>query len=130
MRQWVVGLCCLFCLSLLWAHSNYYFESAAQQAQFQGLLHELRCPVCQNQDLADSNAEVAADLRQEVYERVVAHQSDQEIMRYLTERYGDFILFKPPMTLLTSILWFGPLVLFILGIGLFIIFGIRRASYE
>ncbi|MCX7090879.1 MAG: cytochrome c-type biogenesis protein CcmH [Legionellales bacterium] len=121
----------LFCLcTLVWASARYPFEHPAQQAQFQALLHDLRCPVCQNQDLADSNAALAADLRDEVYHLVLAHYSDQEIIGHLTQRYGNFIVFKPPVTILTSVLWFGPVLLLLIGLGVFAMVGIRRVQHD
>lgn len=101
------------------AESLYPFAHPRQEAQFNHLLRELRCLVCQNQDLSDSNAGLAKDLRQQVYEQVVGGKSDQEIIDYLTARYGDFILFKPPVKALTSVLWLGPLIFLLMG---FIIF--------
>ena len=119
----------LFC-AVVWATALYPFEQPAQQAQFQALLHDLRCPVCQNQDLADSNAELAADLRAEVYRLVLAHQSDQEIIQNLTARYGDFIVFQPPVKILTSVLWLGPVFLLLIGLGMFAMTCIRRVQHD
>ena len=118
------------CSSLGWATARYPFEQPAQQAQFQALLHDLRCPVCQNQDLADSNAALAADLRDEVYRMVLAHQSDQDIIQHLTSLYGDFIAFDPPLKRLTAVLWLGPLGLLMIGLGIFVRLGKRRVSYD
>lgn len=107
------------------ASQLYPFTQAKQETQFHYLLKELRCLVCQNQDLADSNAALAKDLKTEVYELVKDGHSDQEIIHYLTERYGDFILFKPPVRQVTALLWFGPALFVLLGL---IVFwrGIRR----
>lgn len=114
-----------------WASSpRYLFSNPRQQAQFQSLLHDLRCPVCQNQDLADSNAGVAVDLRQELYRRIIMNQSDKEIIDYLTVRYGDFILFKPPVRMTTAVLWFGPLLLLGLGLLFFGLTCIRRPQHD
>ncbi|MDR3442510.1 MAG: cytochrome c-type biogenesis protein CcmH [Legionella sp.] len=115
------------CLSLfvflsttpLWASSFYPLDSARQEAQFNHLLKDLRCLVCQNQDLADSNADLAKDLRAQVYRLVKEGKSDSEISDYMTSRYGDFILFKPPVKAVTYLLWFGPALFLVLG---FIIF--------
>ncbi len=130
-RPLYVALLLCWMVTSSWAtDARYPFESLKQQAQFQSLLHDLRCPVCQNQDLADSNAGVASDLRQEVYRRVVAHQSDYEIIHYLTARYGDYILMTPPLEITTVILWFGPLVLLGIGLLFFVKKCIRRRRYE
>ncbi|QBR85326.1 cytochrome c-type biogenesis protein CcmH [Legionella israelensis] len=97
----------------------YPLDSAQKEAQFHHLLKDLRCLVCQNQDLADSNADLAKDLRQQVYEMVKKGKTDSEITGYLTERYGDFILFKPPVKPVTAILWFGPLIFLLSGFLIF-----------
>lgn len=122
----IFGISLLFLSALTWASAQYPFTHPAQQAQFQALLHDLRCPVCQNQDLADSNAALAGDLRDEVYHLVLTQHSDQEIIDFLTQRYGHFIVFNPPMTMLTAVLWYGPLCLLCIGLGLFALCGIRR----
>ena len=97
----------------------YPLETSKKDAQFSHLLRELRCLVYQNQDLADSNASLAKDLRNEVYQLVKAGKSDSEIIQYLTTRYGDFILFKPPVKGVTVLLWFGPALFLILGLLVF-----------
>ena len=93
----------------------YPLDTPKQTAQFQHLLRELRCLVCQNQDLADSNAPLAKDLRDEVYRFVQSGKSDTEIVHYLTQRYGDFILFKPPVKSVTCILWGAPFLFLSIG---------------
>lgn len=107
-----------FFVQIVFANSMYPLPNARQEAQFDHLLKELRCLVCQNQDLADSNAALAKDLRQQVYTMVKDEKSDTEIINYLSARYGDFILFNPPVKSITLLLWYGPL--FFLMIGLFI----------
>ena len=101
------------------ANSLYPLDTPKQDAQFSHLLRELRCLVCQNQDLADSNASLANDLRNEVYELVKKGNSDDEIVHYLTARYGDFILFKPPVKAVTALLWYGPVLFLLLGLFIF-----------
>ena len=86
---------------------------------------QLRCLVCQNQSIAESNAELAVDLRNQVIEQVKAGKTNQEIVDYMVDRYGDFVLYKPPFKLSTAILWLGPLCLFLIGIGAFYI-NLRR----
>ena len=81
------------------------------------LSEELRCLVCQNQTIADSNAELAVDLRNQVREQMRQGRSDDAIRSYMVERYGDFILYRPPVKASTALLWFGPLVLVVGGIG-------------
>jgi cytochrome c-type biogenesis protein CcmH len=114
----VLSLILLFSPSL-WASPIYSFESPKQESQFNHLLHELRCLVCHNQDLADSNAELAKDLKQRVYELVLDGKSDSEISNFLAMRYGDFILFKPPVKETTYLLWLGPFIFLILGLFIF-----------
>ena len=80
------------------------------------LSHELRCLVCQNETLADSRADLAEDLRREIREQIRAGKSDQEIIAFLTQRYGDCILYRPPVKPKTYLLWFGPFVLLLAGL--------------
>jgi cytochrome c-type biogenesis protein CcmH len=85
--------------------------------------------VCQNQNLADSNAELAQDLRRQTYEMVQAGKSNEEIVAYMVQRYGDFVLYRPPLRPTTMLLWIGPFI--ILGIGVLILLAfIRRRSRE
>ncbi len=119
MLKYLIGLSLFFNIHVSSANTFYPLNTVKQDAQFNHLLRDLRCLVCQNQDLADSNASLAKDLRQEVYELVKQGQSDDEIIRYLTSRYGDFILFKPPVKALTALLWFGPLFFLFLGLLIF-----------
>lgn len=85
--------------------------SAEQEARYQHQIDELRCLVCQNQTIAESNAPLAADLRDEVRAQIAAGKGDREIRVYLTDRYGDFVLYRPPLKWRTAVLWFGPLLL-------------------
>lgn len=87
------------------------FENAAEQERYQNLLEELRCLVCQNQSLADSHADLAQDLRNEVYRMMKQGLDDEEINRFLVDRYGDFVLYRPPLGPTTLLLWLGPFVL-------------------
>lgn len=97
---------------------TYSFNSSADSARFQALTQTIRCVVCQNQNIADSNAPLANDLREKVYRMVLAQQSDAEIQTYLVKRYGEFILLKPRFSSLTIILWLFPL----LGLASILIF--------
>jgi len=94
---------------------HYPFPTENQRQQFQSLITELRCLVCQNENLADSNADLAKDLRQQIYLMVLAKNTDAEIKNYLVSRYGHFILFRPPYAANTYILWIAPFVLLITG---------------
>ncbi len=97
---------------------SFKFADDAAEQHFKDLISELRCLVCQNQSLADSDAELAHDLRAEVYEMVQDGKSDAEIIEFLVNRYGDFVLYKPPVKPSTYLLWFGPFALMILAGGL------------
>lgn len=85
--------------------------SNEQTSRYQNLINELRCLVCQNQNIADSNAPLANDLREQVQAQILAGRSDSEITRYLTDRYGDFVLYRPPFKASTALLWLAPLLL-------------------
>lgn len=89
-----------------------------QQARYQALINELRCLVCQNQSIAESNAPLANDLREQVRAQLLAGRSDAEIRAWLTDRYGDFVLYRPPFKASTLLLWLGPLLLVLAGLGL------------
>jgi len=84
---------------------------AGQQERYRRLVHELRCLVCQNQTIADSNAPLAQDLRSQVERQIAEGRSDDEIRHYMTARYGDFVLYKPPVQRNTVFLWAGPFLL-------------------
>jgi len=91
------------------------FDSKAEEQHFKDLIEELRCLVCQNQSLLDSDAELAHDLRAEVYDMIQAGKSDEEIVTFLVERYGDFVLYNPPVKPSTWLIWFGPFVLLLIA---------------
>lgn len=110
---------CLMLPFLGFAEEKYPFSSKPQQAQFEHLIHELRCMVCRHQNLAESDAPLALDMKQVIYQKVKAGQTDSEIQQFLTERYGDVVLFKPPFKAMTWFLWFAPLLFILLGVGVF-----------
>ncbi|MDX1594169.1 MAG: cytochrome c-type biogenesis protein [Gammaproteobacteria bacterium] len=99
------------------AIETFSFDSPEEEARFKELSGQLRCLVCQNQSIGDSNAELAQDLRREVYEMIKAGRTNEEIITFLVDRYGDFVLYKPPMTATTALLWAGPFLL--IAVGLF-----------
>ena len=100
------------------------FKDRAEEQRFQNLARQLRCLVCQNESLADSSAELAKDLREEVFEQMRQGKNDDEIKHYLTARYSDFVLYNPPLNRSTILLWFGPLLILMIGAG--IVFRIVR----
>jgi cytochrome c-type biogenesis protein CcmH len=102
-------------------------DDPALQQRYERLTHELRCLVCQNETIADSNATLAADLRREVRQMMEAGKSDVEIRTFLTERYGDFVLYRPPVTPRTWLLWAAPALLLLAGALVAIVVIRRRA---
>ncbi|MEG2803523.1 cytochrome c-type biogenesis protein [Stenotrophomonas sp.] len=105
------------------------FRSPAEEARFHALAAELRCVQCQNQSLADSNAQIAHDLRREVLTLMQQGRDDTQIKQFLVERYGDFVLYRPAMDARNSVLWFGPVVLLVLGAGV-LAWVVRRRSRQ
>lgn len=96
-----------------------HFDKPEQEALYNSLMFELRCLVCQNENLAASNAELAKDLRDEVYKMIITKDwNETQVKSYLVARYGDFVLYKPPMKSSTFLLWFGPLLMLLLGFGI------------
>ena len=103
------------------------FKDHAQELRFQHLTHQLRCPMCQNETLADSNAPIARDLRNQIFRMMQEGRSDDEIRQYLVARYSEFVLYDPPLTGGTSLLWFGPLLILLGGAGVVLVM-IRQRS--
>lgn len=94
----------------------YSFKNSTDQIRFESLLSHTRCVMCPNQDIGDSDSPVAKKLRGIIYHQIRNGMSDQEIQSYMTQRYGDFILFKPPLKRYTWFLWFGPILFLVIGI--------------
>ena len=93
------------------AIDTYQFRDEAERERYQQLTKELRCPKCQNQDIADSNAPIAADLRREIFRMLGEGKSNQQIVDFMVDRYGDFVRYKPALSGRTWLLWFGPGIL-------------------
>lgn len=106
----------------------YQFNDPKKEKRFQELAYELRCPKCQNQNLADSNAEIALDLRAKIQQMLVADKTDTEIVDYMVERYGDFVLYEPRVKPQTYLLWYGPAIFILLG--LMVVFWIIRGRQK
>jgi cytochrome c-type biogenesis protein CcmH len=102
-------------------------ENPALQARFEQITKELRCLVCQNESIADSNVELAADLRRQVREMLVAGQSDDAIFKFMTDRYGEFVRFAPPLSPKTLLIWGAPFITLLLG-GAIIFRVVRQRS--
>jgi cytochrome c-type biogenesis protein CcmH len=98
------------------------------EARVQAIASELRCLVCQNQTIADSHAELAVDLRDQVREMVKRGDSQEQIVAYMTARYGDFVLYRPPVRKSTWLLWFGPLLLLVFSVSMLILHLRRRRN--
>ncbi len=98
----------------------YEFDSPQMEADYNQLIDELRCLVCQNQNLADSDADLAKDLRRETFDMLKQGKSQQEVMDFMVERYGDFVLYRPQFKTSTYLLWIGPFVLLLLVLYLFV----------
>ncbi|GIL05903.1 MAG: hypothetical protein BroJett031_24230 [Betaproteobacteria bacterium] len=134
MKRLVALLALSFALAAGAAHANTAVPTEndpVASKREHDLASKLRCLVCQNQSIAESNAELAVDLRRQVREQIAAGRSDAEIIDFMTSRYGDFVLYRPPFKATTALLWGGPVVL--LAIGLFVLVRVvraRRAAVE
>ncbi|PLX62760.1 cytochrome c-type biogenesis protein [Sedimenticola selenatireducens] len=98
------------------------FDDPEKEARYKQLVAELRCLVCQNQNLADSNAELAQDMRRKTYELVQSGASSDDVVAYMVKRYGDFVLYRPPFQLSTLLLWLGPFGILAGGVAILFIF--------
>jgi cytochrome c-type biogenesis protein CcmH len=108
---------------------TFEFHDEVTKIRFQALSKELRCPKCQNQNLADSNSPIAQDLRKELYELLQQGKADMEIVDFMVNRYGEFVLYRPRVSELTYVLWFGPAFLILLGI-IVVIVVVRRKPVD
>ena len=115
MKRWLF-LCGLMLALNAHAIEIRQFDDPAKQQSYENLVKELRCLVCQNQSLADSDADLAKDLRTEVYNIIQSGKSEQEAIKFLVDRYGDFVLYNPPLKPATSLLWVGPFALLLVGL--------------
>jgi cytochrome c-type biogenesis protein CcmH len=113
-RGWLLILCVLG-LPCWAAIDAYEFESDVARLRYQSFIDEIRCPKCQNQSISGSNSPIAMDLRRELYMMIQDGRSDKEIIDFMVERYGDFILYRPRVTPVTLLLWYGPAALLIIG---------------
>jgi len=106
------------------------FDQPEQEAVYKILIEEIRCLVCQNQTIADSNAELAQDLRRQVYEMLQQGKSKDEIAEFMTQRYGDFVLYNPPFKAKTGLLWIGPIVFLFIGLVMLFLFTRRKRNTQ
>jgi cytochrome c-type biogenesis protein CcmH len=129
-KKWISLAAILLTLSVAAAQAQQeplVFDNDEQEARFTQLTTELRCLVCQNQNLADSDAELAHDLREEIYGMMMAGQSNEQIKTFLVDRYGDFVLYRPEIKANTLALWLMPGVLLVLG-AIVLFFTVRNRN--
>ena len=110
------------------AIDTFEFANEAERQRYRNLIEELRCPKCQNQNIADSDAPIAMDLRNEIFRMLEEGKSNEEIIDFLVSRYGDFVLYKPPLTSRTLLLWYGPAGMLVIGFGVLGVILLRRRS--
>ena len=128
MKRWLaaaslaLGLCGVAQAAI----DTYQFANDAERDRYRELTQELRCPKCQNQDIADSNAPIAADLRREIFRMLGEGKNNQEIVEFMVDRYGEFVRYKPALTARTWLLWFGPGLLLVAGVGVILLIVRRR----
>ena len=129
MRHLLLLVCgVLFSFSLWATMDTLQFDSVAQEEQYRDLTASLRCPKCQNNSIADSNAMIAADMRLKVYQLMKQGQNRQQIIDYMVARYGNFVTYQPPVTPSTLILWVGPALFVLLGGGVIVLRSRQRNS--
>lgn len=109
---------------------TFEFRDEVTKIRFQALSKELRCPKCQNQNLADSNSAIAIDLRRELYELLQQGKADSEIVNFMVSRYGEFVLYRPRVSSITYILWFGPALLILIGVIVVIIILRKKSAVQ
>ena len=117
LRGLIVSVVLSFALPVLAVQIEFHtFENEQREKLYLDLIAELRCVKCQNQNLAESNAELATDMREKTYEMITAGKSREDVVNYMTARYGDFVLYKPPFKSKTILLWVGPPLLLFLSL--------------
>lgn len=112
------------------AIDTFEFANDAERQRYRSLIEELRCPKCQNQNIADSDAPIATDLRNEIFRMLEEGKSNEEIIDFLVSRYGDFVLYKPPLTSRTLLLWYGPAGMLVIGFAVLGVILLRRRSHN
>ncbi|MFT7130701.1 MAG: cytochrome c-type biogenesis protein CcmH [Gammaproteobacteria bacterium] len=113
--KFILSIVLLFACSANAVVETYEFETDVMRDRYNSFVEELRCPKCQNQNLAGSNSPISADLRNELYRQLKAGQSDQQITEYMLNRYGDFILYRPQFNSETAVLWMAPVIFLMVG---------------
>jgi cytochrome c-type biogenesis protein CcmH len=124
-----ISLLSLLLVAPAWAViETYDFNSEVERERYQDFIEELRCPKCQNQNLAGSNSPISADLRRELHRLLQEGKTDQEITAYMVSRYGEFVLYRPPLNKQTVVLWFLPLGLLALGAAAVLLLNRRKSN--
>ena len=128
LRRALLALCLVLPFAAAAKEAAPASDDPVLEARVMSVASELRCLVCQNQTIADSHADLAQDLRQQVREMLQKGQSDAQIIDYMTQRYGDFVLYRPPVKSTTALLWYGPAVLMLGGLGVLAVVLRRRSK--
>jgi len=130
MRSFLAALLMAFASSALAQAEEVAKPDAKVEARLKALAEELRCLVCQNQTIADSSAPLALDLRNQIRTQIAQGKTDEQIRAYMVDRYGDFVLYRPPFKATTVVLWLGPFLLIAAGIGIFLVVVRRRRAED
>jgi cytochrome c-type biogenesis protein CcmH len=125
MMRFILTVLLILPVSLLADIDAYEFDDPNKEILYKKLIKELRCTVCQNQDIADSNAELAQDLRRKTYDMVQQGKDEEFVLDYMSQRYGDFVLYRPRLQTNTLLLWVGPFIILLIGVFVLMRF-IRR----
>jgi cytochrome c-type biogenesis protein CcmH len=128
MKRWIVAVLCALIAYNAVAIDSESFEDPVLHARYRKLTQELRCPKCQNENIRDSNADISVDLRRELRTMLLEGKTDEEIIRFLTARYGDFILYRPPFATRTILLWLAPGLALLGGLAAVVVIVRRRAN--
>jgi cytochrome c-type biogenesis protein CcmH len=126
----VVLLAAVFAFPVIAAERYYHFENDSQQARYEALTRQLRCLVCQGESIADSHADLAKDLRSQVHRMILNGKSDADIIDFMVQRYGDFVLYRPPVKPTTWVLWMGPFALFATAVAVMLLLARRSRGRE
>lgn len=125
--RWIIIFCLLLIANSAFAAVDVHeFKNDTQRLRYQSFIDEMRCPKCQNQNLSGSDSPIATDLRNELYSMIQDGRSDMEIVDFMVNRYGEYILYRPRLSPVTIILWLGPAILLLLGIVVLILMVRRR----
>jgi cytochrome c-type biogenesis protein CcmH len=129
MRALFVMVAALLCTQLAFAIDTApAFTDPAQQARYEHVIHQLRCLQCRSESIADSGVTLAADLRRQVREMMAAGKSDDEIYQHMVDRYGDYVLYSPPLVARTLLLWGGPILLLVVGAAIAVLVIARKSK--